>query len=257
MVTRYTRSSLYFILDPQFLPRRSRLLLMKMFRRMFSPLKPVQRTLNTSKLRNQSRLDLLTGPGIRDLLFLVVNPDVVVSRVLADAGQTNKETFQEQTEGQTQTDLLDIIQTPGRGDSQTRELGLDLNARCQLDIDFGFQCTDYVQVWFFDKTIAACLLFWYGGCGGNANRFSTEHECFQTCGVQNPSVRLQTEITIFSKDACLLRQDPGRCQEYTTKWFFDIVQNKCGQFWYGGCEGNANRFQTREECEKLCLTQTR
>ncbi|MEQ2219063.1 hypothetical protein XENOCAPTIV_011969, partial [Xenoophorus captivus] len=164
------------------------------------------------------------------------------TEVLADAGQTKEETFQEQTEGQTQTDLLDIIQTPGRGDSQTWELGLDLNARCQLDIDFGFQCTDYVRVWFFDKTIAACLRFWYGGCGGNANRFSTEHECFQTCGVQN---------------ACLLRQDPGRCQEYTTKWFFDIVQNKCSQFWYGGCEGNANRFQTREECEKLCLTQTR
>ncbi|MEQ2189945.1 hypothetical protein GOODEAATRI_030531, partial [Goodea atripinnis] len=202
--------------------------------------------------------------------------------VLADAGQTKEETFQEQTEGQTQTDLLDIIQTPGRGDSQTRELGLDLNARCQLDIDFGFQCTDYVQVWFFDKTIAACLLFWYGGCGGNANRFSTEHECFQTCGVQNPSVRLQTEITVFSKGdhfsskqtlasmfqtddpsdtkssyRCLELQDPGRCQEYTTKWFFDIVENKCSQFWYGGCEGNANRFQTREECEKLCLTQTR
>ncbi|KAK5621476.1 hypothetical protein CRENBAI_005060 [Crenichthys baileyi] len=179
------------------------------------------------------------------------------TEVLADAGQTTEETFKEQTEGQTQTDLLDIIKTSGIEDSQTRELGLDLNARCQLDVDFGFQCTDYVQVWFYDKTIAACLLFWYGGCGGNANRFSTEHECFQTCGVQNPSVRLQTEITVFSKDACLLRQDPGRCQEYTTKWFFDIVQNKCGQFWYGGCDGNANRFQTREECEKLCLTQTR
>ncbi|MEQ2259143.1 hypothetical protein XENORESO_007519 [Xenotaenia resolanae] len=120
--------------------------------------------------------------------------------VLADAGQTKEETFQEQTEGQTQTDLLDIIQTPGRGDSQTQELGLDLN---------------------------------------------------------DPTVRLQTEITVFSKDACLLRQDPGRCRDYTTKWFFDIVQNKCSQFWYGGCEGNANRFQTREECEKLCLTQTR
>lgn len=62
-----------------------------------------------------------------------------------------------------------------------------LAARCQLDVDFGFQCTDFVQRWFFDRTVAACSPFWFGGCGGNANRFSSEHECFRTCGVQSKS----------------------------------------------------------------------
>ncbi|XP_043972363.1 collagen alpha-6(VI) chain isoform X1 [Gambusia affinis] len=174
------------------------------------------------------------------------------TEVVADAGQQG---YQEQT-GQTQTDLMDVILTPGRGDSQM-ELGADLNARCQLDVDFGFQCTDFVLRWFFDRTLAACSPFWYGGCGGNANRFSSEHECFRTCGVQNPNKRPQPEVTVFSKDACLQRQDPGGCQVYTMMWFFDTVQNECIRFWYGGCDGNANRFETQEECENLCLTHIR
>lgn len=57
-----------------------------------------------------------------------------------------------------------------------------LAAPCQLQADAGFQCGDYVQLWFFDKDIDACSPFWYGGCGGNANRFNTEHECLRTCG---------------------------------------------------------------------------
>ncbi|XP_015247149.1 PREDICTED: collagen alpha-4(VI) chain-like [Cyprinodon variegatus] len=173
------------------------------------------------------------------------------TEILADAGQPEGEEFQEQTGGQTQTDLLDIIKTPSRGDWH----GMDLKARCQLDADMGFPCTDYVQRWFFDRTIAACSPFWFGGCGGNANRFSTEHECFLTCGVQNPSVRLQTKTTSLTKDACLLNQDPGSCQDYTVMWFFDNKQNECQRFWFGGCDGNANRFQTKGDCEKLCLKQ--
>lgn len=57
-----------------------------------------------------------------------------------------------------------------------------LAAPCQLQADAGSQCGDYVQLWFFDKDIDACSPFWYGGCGGNANRFNTEHECLRTCG---------------------------------------------------------------------------
>uniref|UniRef100_A0A3B3UH75 BPTI/Kunitz inhibitor domain-containing protein n=1 Tax=Poecilia latipinna TaxID=48699 RepID=A0A3B3UH75_9TELE len=56
------------------------------------------------------------------------------------------------------------------------------------------------------------------------------------------------------EDACLQRQDPGGCQDYAMMWFFDTVQDECARFWYGGCDGNANRFETQEECENLCLT---
>ncbi len=62
-----------------------------------------------------------------------------------------------------------------------------LSAQCQLEIDTGIQCDQYVQAWFFDKNIGACSPFWYGGCGGNANRFKTETECFRTCGAHSKS----------------------------------------------------------------------
>uniref|UniRef100_A0A3P8TUG6 BPTI/Kunitz inhibitor domain-containing protein n=1 Tax=Amphiprion percula TaxID=161767 RepID=A0A3P8TUG6_AMPPE len=119
-----------------------------------------------------------------------------------------------------------------------------LVSRCQLDSDSGIQCADFVQVWFFDKHIGACSPFWYGGCGGNANRFNTEHECFRTF---NKSKRV---------NKLYFDQDQGGCQNYIMMWFFDTEQNECSRFWYGGCGGNENRFKTQEECENLCLTKT-
>ncbi|CAI5661511.1 unnamed protein product [Oreochromis niloticus] len=55
-------------------------------------------------------------------------------------------------------------------------------------------------------------------------------------------------------DACLLSEDVGHCQDYTVWWFFDHKQGACSRFWYGGCGGNKNRFETQDECESVCLT---
>uniref|UniRef100_A0A0E9X5Q9 BPTI/Kunitz inhibitor domain-containing protein n=2 Tax=Anguilla anguilla TaxID=7936 RepID=A0A0E9X5Q9_ANGAN len=52
---------------------------------------------------------------------------------------------------------------------------------------------------------------------------------------------------------CSLQQDEGSCGNYTLKWYFDVKQNECSRFWYGGCGGNDNRFETQEACEVLCL----
>ncbi|XP_045064290.1 tissue factor pathway inhibitor-like [Coregonus clupeaformis] len=102
--------------------------------------------------------------------------------------------------------------------------------------------------------LGACSPFWYSGCDGNANRFSTENECFETCGTYNHASLLRTEESIvLNQDACFLKQDEGGCQNYTLKWYFDTTQSECSRFWYGGCGGNGNRFETQEACEGLCL----
>ncbi|KAL0985322.1 hypothetical protein UPYG_G00155460 [Umbra pygmaea] len=56
-----------------------------------------------------------------------------------------------------------------------------------------------------------------------------------------------------SNDACLLKRDQGSCQDYNLKWYFDTTKSKCSPFWYGGCGGNRNRFETLEACEGFCL----
>ena len=34
--------------------------------------------------------------------------------------------------------------------------------------------------------------------------------------------------------------------------YFDNAEKRCMPFYYGGCEGNDNRFDTFEECQKSC-----
>lgn len=55
-------------------------------------------------------------------------------------------------------------------------------------------------------------------------------------------------------DACFLPKISGPCEGYFPTWYYDSGRKQCGQFVYGGCLGNANKFKTREECEELCVT---
>lgn len=51
---------------------------------------------------------------------------------------------------------------------------------------------------------------------------------------------------------CMQDSDPGPCQGYFNRWFFDASQLICKPFIFGGCRGNRNNFLTAEECSKAC-----
>ncbi|XP_074159287.1 uncharacterized protein LOC141562892 isoform X1 [Sminthopsis crassicaudata] len=52
---------------------------------------------------------------------------------------------------------------------------------------------------------------------------------------------------------CQLNLDQGSCRIYVIKWYYDKKANACARFWYGGCKGNANRFNSEDECIKACV----
>ncbi len=51
---------------------------------------------------------------------------------------------------------------------------------------------------------------------------------------------------------CGLPQDPGPCDAAMPRWWFDAATGKCEPFVYGGCQGNANNFQSPNDCVKIC-----
>ncbi|KAF7253127.1 hypothetical protein EG68_08141 [Paragonimus skrjabini miyazakii] len=59
------------------------------------------------------------------------------------------------------------------------------------------------------------------------------------------------------EDPCLLPIDEGVCRALIKQFAYDWEIDDCVQFYYGGCGGNENRFDTKEECEKRCITSER
>nr|BAM74320.1 PsP1 [Phyllodiscus semoni] len=55
-----------------------------------------------------------------------------------------------------------------------------------------------------------------------------------------------------TNDICLLPKFVGRGKAAFPRFYFNSKKNKCEKFTFGGGLGNANNFQTKEECEKMC-----
>ena len=51
---------------------------------------------------------------------------------------------------------------------------------------------------------------------------------------------------------CNMAKDPGPCEADYPMWHFEPATKMCQEFVYGGCDGNANRFSSRLECENKC-----
>ncbi|ETN77072.1 Kunitz/Bovine pancreatic trypsin inhibitor domain protein [Necator americanus] len=99
-----------------------------------------------------------------------------------------------------------------------------------------------VQRWTYTAQLK-CAQFTYSGCGGSENRFATQMDCELTCKGKKPS---------NNPVLCSYDPDWGSCNQLRYMWFYNQTRGTCDQFLYGGCDGNPNRFETFEICQKTC-----
>jgi hypothetical protein len=148
----------------------------------------------------------------------------------------------------------------------------------------GISCKASFHRWTFDGS--KCFEFVYGGCKGNNNQFKSKEECERVClsNAQGPIVDSRHSTTAqiivpppiinpgapgsigsdkqnFTKTGVgatkcqekpAFNGDEGMCRAHFPVWTFD--GSKCFEFIYGGCNGNNNRFKSKEECESTCLS---
>ena len=51
---------------------------------------------------------------------------------------------------------------------------------------------------------------------------------------------------------CKLPAQSGFCKARFQRYYFNSDTNECEMFFYGGCGGNDNNFETVEECIHAC-----
>ncbi|XP_019522691.1 PREDICTED: collagen alpha-4(VI) chain-like [Hipposideros armiger] len=78
------------------------------------------------------------------------------------------------------------------------------------------------------------------------NRFAAEEK------EQEMPAKQKEKRKEIKSGPCFMDPMGGECQEYILKWYYNKEKQACQQFWYGSCGGNANRFETKEECEHWC-----
>ncbi|XP_064484449.1 boophilin-G2-like [Ornithodoros turicata] len=59
-------------------------------------------------------------------------------------------------------------------------------------------------------------------------------------------------VSALRLDQCELPAVEGPCRAALPRFFYNAATADCEEFNYGGCGGNANRFQTYYECAATC-----
>uniref|UniRef100_A0A452HDX8 BPTI/Kunitz inhibitor domain-containing protein n=1 Tax=Gopherus agassizii TaxID=38772 RepID=A0A452HDX8_9SAUR len=59
---------------------------------------------------------------------------------------------------------------------------------------------------------------------------------------------------LCSADLCHLPSVCGSCKARFPRFFYNWSSQACEEFVYGGCGGNKNNFETKEECLQACRT---
>uniref|UniRef100_A0A4W2GUH1 Amyloid-beta A4 protein n=1 Tax=Bos indicus x Bos taurus TaxID=30522 RepID=A0A4W2GUH1_BOBOX len=82
-------------------------------------------------------------------------------------------------------------------------------------------------------------------------------EPFEEATERTTSIATTTTTTTESveevvREVCSEQAETGPCRAMISRWYFDVTEGKCAPFFYGGCGGNRNNFDTEEYCMAVC-----
>lgn len=121
--------------------------------------------------------------------------------------------------------------------------------------DHGEACpgkaSEEAKAFYFDPLSEKCAPMIYKGCGGNKNTFANTDNCINSCQTPYLVEKEKDQELAKSKKDCALPVGPGLCKAIIPMYYYD-QEKGCSKFTYGGCGGNRNQFNTKEECDALC-----
>ncbi|KAM9356249.1 kunitz-type protease inhibitor 1a isoform 2-T2 [Pholidichthys leucotaenia] len=113
-------------------------------------------------------------------------------------------------------------------------------------------CRGSFPRWYYNATLKKCEEFRFGGCRNNLNNYLTEDECENACQSFGGTVGSGRGLPLDPAVRCTAPPSPGTCRNGVTKWYYSPHSKQCSRFNYGGCEGNENRFEDKDSCERIC-----
>jgi len=148
----------------------------------------------------------------------------------------------------------------GTGDGNYGEKFNEIRKRaCRLPFEQNkTDCNKPPQtLYYFDADSNNCTMV-EAYCVRSYNFYWNVNECRNICGDENVGNETVPDDTVNeaekpkSKADCNLPSDTGTCRGSHSKYFYNTESASCELFVWGGCGGNANRFHSREFCEKVC-----
>ncbi|CAG9761521.1 unnamed protein product [Ceutorhynchus assimilis] len=118
-------------------------------------------------------------------------------------------------------------------------------------------CKYKLNVYTWNNEIKHCVRVSYGGCNRTSNNFAFRPDCDR---IARPicTKDYANAINAFSKEACNHEVHLGdpyeipKCPGYRyAVWTWSSKEQACREAYYWGCNGSANRFISREDCDRI------
>ncbi|XP_006157763.2 amyloid-beta A4 protein isoform X3 [Tupaia chinensis] len=74
----------------------------------------------------------------------------------------------------------------------------------------------------------------------------------RTTSIATTTTTTTESVEEVVREVCSEQAETGPCQAMISRWYFDVTEGKCAPFFYGGCGGNRNNFDTEEYCMAVC-----